>query len=219
MQVQQYNFKVEYAPAKTNAVADMLSRPPRPEEQHTTTCVCSFFIDVLRKNCNQIRSEQIKDDYLLEIVKCLEQNGENRGYILNDGILYCYNNDEDAQLVVPSHERAEILKNHHDNATAGYVKSCIECQRYKASNTKPIGLMQTTSSKQKLEILSIDLFGPFPQTQEGFKWILIAEDVASRWIKIFPLVEATAENCAKLLIDEIFLRYGLPRRLKSDNGV
>ncbi|XP_036329858.1 uncharacterized protein LOC118742000 [Rhagoletis pomonella] len=30
---------------------------------------------------------------------------------------------------------------------------------------------------------------------------------------------ATAENCAKTLIDEVFLRYGVPRRIISDNGV
>ena len=58
------------------------------------------FIDIPRKNCNQIRTEQMKDDYLREIIKCLEEKGENlhrwlnRGYILNDRILYCYNNDE-----------------------------------------------------------------------------------------------------------------------------
>ncbi|XP_017473244.1 PREDICTED: uncharacterized protein LOC108364166 [Rhagoletis zephyria] len=32
-------------------------------------------------------------------------------------------------------------------------------------------------------------------------------------------MEATAENCAKTLIDEVFLRYGVPRRIISDNGV
>ena len=41
----------------------------------------------------------------------------------------------------------------------------------------------------------------------------------SRWTELFRLEEATAEACAKILIEEIFLRYGLPRRVKSDNGV
>ena len=166
---------------------------------------------------------------------------------MNDGILYCYANDdaEDAQLVIPSHERLEILKAYHDETTAGYygtdrtiaricsryfwpeirgeiakyVKNCIECQRFKSSNMKPAGLLQTTSSKQRFEVIAIDLFGPLPQTEEGYKWIYIIEDVASRWVEIFKLVEATAEACAKTLIEEVFFRYGMPCHIKSDNGV
>ena len=77
--------------------------------------------------------------------------------------------------------------------------------------------IQTLSVFYKLRAASID---SLVQTDEnGFQWILIAADVASRWVEIFPLQEATAEACAKILIDEMFLRYGLPRRLKCDNGV
>ena len=93
---------------------------------------------------------------------------------------------EDAQIVVPAHERIKILATYHDDATAGhygsertiarissryfwpgmrsditsYVRKCIECQRYKASNTKPIGLLQSTSSKHRFEVMAADLFGP-----------------------------------------------------------
>ncbi|KAA5657792.1 transposase family protein, partial [Pseudomonas aeruginosa] len=37
--------------------------------------------------------------------------------------------------------------------------------------------------------------------------------------ELFPLKEATAEACAHVLIEEYFMRFGLPRRLVSDNGV
>ena len=100
-----------------------------------------------------------------------------------------------------------------------HVKACIECQRYKATNMKPTGLLQTTGSKQRFEMLAVDLFGPLPVTMNGFQWILIAEDVATRWVELFAMQEATAEKCAKILIEEIFLRFGVPRQLKTDNGV
>lgn len=69
---------------------------------------------------------------------------------------------------------------------------------------------------QRFEILAMDLFGPLPEapTQEE----VIVEDCATRWVELFPLVQATAEACAKALIDEVFLRFGLPRRIISDNG-
>ncbi|GLV33452.1 hypothetical protein CBL_20190, partial [Carabus blaptoides fortunei] len=44
------------------------------------------------------------------------------------------------------------------------------------------------------------------------------QDTASGWVELFAMVQATAMNCAKILIDEIILRYGAPRRIISDNG-
>lgn len=74
------------------------------------------------------------------------------------------------------------------------------------------------ASSQRFETIAIDLFGPLPATEEGYQHILIVEDMASRWIGVFPLTTASAQNCAELLINEIFLRYGTPRRIISDNG-
>lgn len=171
-----------------------------------------------------------------------------RGYIMTGGVLYRYpdlTDSEEAVLVVPCHERKRVLHQHHDLPTAGhygaertlqkiarlyyftgmrqyiqdYVKDCPECQRYKASNQKPAGLVQTPVVNQRFEVLAIDLFGPLPKNDAGEQWVFIVEDTASKWVELFPLISATAEECAKTLINEIFLRYGCPRRIISDNGV
>lgn len=99
-----------------------------------------------------------------------------------------------------------------------YVNRCIECQRYKATNLKPAGLIQSLAWNQRFEIIAIDLFGPLPESEEGYNYIFIVEDLASRWVELFALTEATAGKCAKILIDEVFLRFGVPRRILSDNG-
>ena len=166
---------------------------------------------------------------------------------MNQGVLYRYAPDsesDEAQLVVPSHERERVLKEYHDDPTAGhygaegtyqrvsqryyftgmrkfiaeYVKSCNECNMYKPSNQKPSGLLQTPIYGQRFETLSIDLFGPLPETADGKKWIFIVEDYNTRWIELFALPNATAKECAITLIEEVFLRYGIPRRIISDNG-
>lgn len=171
-----------------------------------------------------------------------------RGYCMTQGVLYRYSHDEDneePQLVIPESLRKEIMVECHDKATAGhggidrtlkriaqryyfpgmrrfvteYLKTCIECQRYKPSNVKPAGLLQTPVPAQRFEVLAVDLFGPLPRGSLGERWLLVVEDTASKWVELFPLVEATAEACARALIDEVFLRYGVPRRLISDNGV
>ncbi|XP_035233490.1 protein NYNRIN-like [Stegodyphus dumicola] len=57
-----------------------------------------------------------------------------------------------------------------------------------------------------------------PKTSSGKKWILIVKVISTKWVELFALEEATAVNCAKTLVEEVFLRYGHPRRLISDNG-
>lgn len=171
----------------------------------------------------------------------------DKGYLLNSGVLYRYlpeNETDEAQLVVPVNERDDILVAFHDSPMAGhpgiqrtlqkirkgfywqgmrtcikkYIKGCVNCQKYKCSNQKPAGLLQTHTVNQRFEVLSIDLFGPLPKSDDEYTWILIIEDLASRWVELFPLKRATTEVCAKILIDEICLRYGTPRRVISDNG-
>lgn len=245
LQLQPYNFTIEYMPGRTNIVADMLSRPPCNNQQHQENkCeICNFHID----------EAQLQDDQLKTIIGSFESNDENisrwtsRGYILNDGILYTYSPESDsetAQLVIPLQERQSILHNYHDAATAGHygidrtfsriasryywpgmrnditkhIGKYLACLRYKPSNMKPTGLVQTVASNQRFEVLSVDLFGPLPATKDGCQWILIAEDLASRWVEVFALKEATAENCAMTLLNDVFLRYGIPRRLLTDNG-
>jgi hypothetical protein len=83
---------------------------------------------------------------------------------------------------------------------------------------KPAGLLQTPAPQQRFEVLAMDLFVPLPEGAAGEKWILLVEDTASRWVELFALRDATADSVAKILIEEVFMHYGLPRRVISDNG-
>ncbi|CAK9832692.1 Transposon Ty3-I Gag-Pol polyprotein [Anthophora retusa] len=255
LQLQPYNITIKYAPGKSNVVADTLSRPPCTDETIATCPICIVSVDLPSQGPANIRQEQLLDPEVRKIIETLE-NGTpeettqwaTRGYLLSQGVLYRYTQDDDseeAQLVVPAQERINILKEYHDAPTAGHygiehtlrkirrkyywpgmrtsviqhVKTCLSCQRYKASNLKPAGLLQTPTLQQRFEVVAIDLFGPLPPGPLDEKWILILEDYTSRWVELFALTNASAETCAWTLVNEVFLRYGIPRRLISDNGI
>ncbi|GFY21476.1 retrovirus-related Pol polyprotein from transposon 412 [Trichonephila clavipes] len=99
-----------------------------------------------------------------------------------------------------------------------YIKKCPECARFKATNQKPAGLLRTPIYSQRFEVIAIDLFGPLPQTDTGKQWIFIVEDCAMKWVELFALSQASARQCATTLIEEVFMRHGIPRRIISDNG-
>ncbi|GFX55710.1 hypothetical protein TNCV_3427811 [Trichonephila clavipes] len=93
-----------------------------------------------------------------------------------------------------------------------------ECARFKATNQKPAGLLRTPVYSQRFEVIAFDLFGPLSQTDTGKQWIFIVEDCATKWVELFALSQASARQCATTLIEEVFMRHGIPRRIISDNG-
>ncbi|GFU51111.1 integrase catalytic domain-containing protein [Trichonephila clavipes] len=121
---------MKYIPGKSNVVADMLSRPACHEENELCE-VCTVAIYVPSRSPKEIRDEQMKDEELVKIISCFEDPEKNanyinwveRGYLMNQGVLFRYAPDsesEKARLVVPRHERTLILKNHHDALMAHY---------------------------------------------------------------------------------------------------
>ena len=69
-----------------------------------------------------------------------------------------------------------------------------------------------------MERWGIDLTGPHPQSSGGHKYILTAIDYFTRWAEAFPLHNQEATTVAKVLVNNVFARYGLPMQLISDQG-
>ncbi len=95
-----------------------------------------------------------------------------------------------------------------------YVKSCYECQRWgrpKENNRK-----HTIVLMDIFERWEIDIVRPLPQTEDGYRYIVVAIDYFLRWSEAQSLIYANIRQVAKFIYEEIICRFSAPRVLQSD---
>ena len=78
--------------------------------------------------------------------------------------------------------------------------------------------MKPINAGEPWETVSIDISGPFPVSRDGYKYILSAQCIFTKWVESFPLRRQTATEVAKCLFFNLFTRLGFPARLLSDQG-
>ncbi|KAF8791083.1 Retrovirus-related Pol polyprotein like [Argiope bruennichi] len=171
----------------------------------------NIVIDVPSRTAAELKTEQLKDSELQKIIDCFEDidkrvdfaNWTQRGYVLNQ---------EYSIATLHTLKRKKLTTHYGADGTfffrissryywtgmrkfiTDYVKNCADCIRYKATNQKPAGLIQTHVPAQRFESIAIDLFGPLPETSEDMKSIFIVEDCTTKWVELFPLKQATAKE-------------------------
>lgn len=138
-----------------------------------------------------------------------------------------------------------MIKEHHDPPTAGhvgiyktycrlahryywpkmkadvahYIRSCQVCLAQKPEQKAPAGLMSGHMDATKpWELVSVDLVGPLPKSTSGYMHILSVQDYFTKFCIFIPLRRATAKAVVRNLEDQVFLVFGVPRVLLTDNG-
>ncbi|KAJ9515650.1 hypothetical protein QJQ45_002714 [Haematococcus lacustris] len=99
-----------------------------------------------------------------------------------------------------------------------YVRTCDKCQRNKATNQLPPGLMQPLPiPSRNWQQVSMDFIGPLPATPRGHTMIFTIVDKLSKMIHLIPTTTtAAAHDTARLFFDHIFKHHGLPEAIISD---
>nr|GEY10908.1 putative reverse transcriptase domain, ribonuclease H-like domain protein [Tanacetum cinerariifolium] len=64
----------------------------------------------------------------------------------------------------------------------------------------------------------MDILGPLPPARGGAKFVIVAIDYFTKWIKAKPLVKITCKEVIHFAMDNIIFRFGLPRVIVTDNG-
>ena len=99
-----------------------------------------------------------------------------------------------------------------------YVAQCQECQAHKGSQQAPAGLMTPRNIEGPWIVVATDIMGPTPLSKRGNKYIIVFEDLFSRYVELKPLRKANAKSVLKAFDELIINCWGCPRVLLTDNG-
>ena len=66
--------------------------------------------------------------------------------------------------------------------------------------------------------VSIDISGNHSRSRTGCEYILTAMDHFTKRAEAFPIRDHKAHTVAKVLLDRLFSRFGMPEELLSDQG-
>ncbi|CAB0041647.1 unnamed protein product [Trichogramma brassicae] len=60
--------------------------------------------------------------------------------------------------------------------------------------------------------------GPYPTTSRRKRFILVVTDLFSRWVEAFAMTSSETTKVIQLMENEVFVRWGYPKSILSDNG-
>lgn len=243
VRLQAYDFEIKHKKGKDNAVADFLSRtaiaPANEEEidlvtiqikEPSTDKWYNKILQQVQSRPENFPSWKIENDQLYKFVKGRPMEVDSRF---------------EWKLVVPKDSRKEVYQECHDDQRAGhlgfyktyhraslyyywpkmkadissYVRHCLTCQSTKPDQKRPAGLMGTMrKASNPFEVISADVIGPLPRTARGFLYILVVTDLFSKYTLLFPLRSLSSKLISQNLEENVFLVYGTPKALISDNG-
>jgi hypothetical protein len=153
----------------------------------------------------------------------------------DDSIIY--------QFIVPEHQRRFVFEQLHDSVFAGhlgydktkeklskrfywykcneelkqYIRECVECQVNKSPNRYNRAEMIPIRPISPFELITTDILGPLPVTENGNKYVLVVVDHFTKWVEFFPMKDQKAETVANNLLT-VFCRHGMPDTILSDQG-
>ena len=97
------------------------------------------------------------------------------------------------------------------------VKSCDLCQKSKFPNRALSGEMHSVIAEKPGDLVTVDYYGPLPQSRSRVAYIFVVIDAFSKFVKLYPLRRAQAKISAKKIVED-FHRTLPVKVVLSDHG-
>ncbi|KAL4334846.1 hypothetical protein GQ457_07G006090 [Hibiscus cannabinus] len=167
-----------------------------------------------------------------------------KGYFWDEPYLFKQCVDQIIRRCIPEEEQQLILEQCHSapygghfggNRTAAKVlksglywptlhrdaqlfcQQCDRCQRTGNISRRNEMPLQNILEVELFDVWEIDFMGPFPSSF-GNLYILLAVDYVSKWVEAIATTHNDAKTVQRFIKKNIFIRFGTPRVIISDEG-
>ena len=166
-------------------------------------------------------------------------------FVLLEDVLYHIDSSPQhrLQIAVPYEMRHQLMEENHSGQFGGHFagkglykmlaqhywwegmyrdvhlhcRGCLPCAAYRGSGPKARPLLKPIPVGGPFQRVGVDIL-EMPQTAQGNRYIVVFADYLTKWVEAYPTADQTSETIARLLIDHIVCRHGVPAELLSDRG-
>ena len=97
------------------------------------------------------------------------------------------------------------------------IRSCPICVAHSRSRDKvPMGQMPSPVSP--MQMVSLDLIGPLPETESRHRYVLNVLCHCTGWAEAYPLVDKQSETVLAAFASKFIPQHGIPEVVLTDNG-
>ncbi|XP_012542751.2 uncharacterized protein LOC105840381 [Monomorium pharaonis] len=97
------------------------------------------------------------------------------------------------------------------------VASCKICHATKYYAKPTVGEQYYVLPDEPREAVAVDIFGPLPTAQRGYKYVLVVMDKFSKHVRLYPMTNQKLDTIAERM-GEYFEQMGVPKEVLTDNG-
>ena len=93
------------------------------------------------------------------------------------------------------------------------------CEQYVMRNNplrKKQAPMQIVHTGIPMERIAADIMGELPETENGNKYTLFVSNYFTKWTESFAMANMEARTVAKIIVEEVIVRFGVPCFIHSD---
>ena len=231
LDIASFDVTLRYRPGASNANADGLSRLP--------------LIGSIRIEIPSWSKATKRDHYGCQLLKMFDSKPSSTldFDVTSEGLIYFIGRGGYRRLYVPEVLREPLIMEHHNGDFGGHfgpdktfaaihrsftwptiktdvttlVQDCPTCVQ-KRKTREQHGLPANIPFGYPWQTVCVDMVGPLPTSEEGYKYILVAIDAFTHNIEVEAVVDATAETFIRFLVETVIARHGVPSFILSDNG-